>query len=551
MGSARSQSKLEFQSRVIVGSCVALVACCLGFLLLLRPGAATAAPEPSATTRAAAPGPVASVIQTESIARRVRADSGAFVTFQVVGTTAEPLDAVRFRFGAIARSVALESLIELGVTSSGRITLPLSRLETKDGDEGLLLTTTGYLPLTVPPPAEAGVYVLSMTRGRVINVRIVDSTGAPVPEAQVTFFSGNVDANLLARSGRDGRRCDWVVGCGNAWFASVSCDMEGRAMATVPNGGSITVVASGLGWFPVAGPQKIVEDYDTKHTMELRLAPVRCAVLASRPSKILGKSFCALDLRLWREATNISAFAARDAVREILVERFPGDLVIVECLEARTASAPSGVSPQARLRILIDGQGEADVAVALEPFKEVRLSPIERREPDGRAALGWLSLAAVAGYDAGWDPPLYASLESDAKTRIWFDLPYGVTHCVPAGRYQVYQRRLGGASETKVGSFEVTPGQTCRVEVGEGVRWPIVLRVMDERSASPRFCSVRIRRQDTKEEWRVSPSNPAHFEGYLEEGAYEVFASSDRNTWQRTRMSVLRERNRFNVAVEW
>ncbi|HET7842788.1 MAG TPA: hypothetical protein VFL14_01460, partial [Xanthomonadales bacterium] len=391
----------------MIAGCVAIATALVLVLLLFEPPGATEQQppaEPTGTHAATAARSDAARATIAGAAARTEAPVDAMVTFEVVDAeSSAPLDGVRIGAGAARRTVELGSLVQLGTTNGGQLSVSLARVIPDQADTKLVLTRRGYLAKVVDPPAAAGTCRVPMDKGRDTWVRVVEPSGAPLPGASVAFFGGNFELGLLAAAA-DGEH---VTGGAGGWFASVVCDADGYASVALP-ARQVTILATCLGWFqakhafvqdakePDRGLQSTVQNgmsIAVEPASERRLAvdivmhPVQCAVLAARPSRILGKSLPDADTRSWREVHSIFAWDAAALVSRLLQQRFPGDLVFTSCLVPASAPASAAAramardvgGPTLRVRVLVDGVGELDVRVALQRFTEVHLERLLAR----------------------------------------------------------------------------------------------------------------------------------------------------------------------------
>lgn len=528
--------------------CIAAVLICVIALLVVKftePGVTQVAERGEGTPPSGSSRPQATN-DAQIVTTRQSAKGGVILVVTDKATGA-PLDNVVCAMAPPGRVIERRALVALGETTNGTFALPAAMIPDNGDGIRLALTKDGYLSAAVTLPAGTETCRIAMSRGSSTWVRLVGFDGAPVPNGRVVAFPDNVDASLLETDAfGDG---DCLAGDEGAWFASAPCDAEGYGVLTVPDGAMLVGVSNG--WFPARLPKWLPEARDRDHAIPVRMGQVQCAVVAIRGARVLGRSLAECDSPAWHTATNAFAFAVRDRVMDTLRERFPGDLVVAQCLVPRDVTAARS-KPTVRFRALVDGVGMIDVVAHLRDLDKVALESLQVSPDSVAQPLGSINVAGVEGYDPTWPSPLSVVPAAEEPRPVTFDLHYGDQARVPVGTYRVFERRLGSTGRTEVGAIVVDAGQTRHISRQQfAVRWPVTVSIRDGSGASPKWCKLRIRRTDGNEEWTVSPRDPRSFQMFLEEGTFQFAVSVAAQQWQDSVEVVAPRWNRFEVVVKW
>ncbi len=525
-----------------------LVACVCLFVSLAAESARPPAADSANATRPEASAPTVSVslpvLRQEA---QVSAESDDVVIVVTDAQSGAKLDAVNVCIAGSQRTVEMKHLVALGATVGGVATLSIHRLRGLPDGARLALVHASHVPALLKVPEVPGVYSVELNKARLVSARVVTPDGRPVPHARVTFFSSNVErAAISSAPAPPSLEQSFSVGQG-AWYVSTSSDVNGEAEAWIPDE-KANVIADLFGWFPLAGNQEISRQ-DAAEATVILMEEVRCAVLAAHPEVVLGRSLLGGGPSRWREATNTFAFIARGRVVEELAKRYPGDIVLAECLYAlpvasgRVVKSPQeDAGPLMRASVLVDKVGLVSLRVSLAPFSSVSMTNVAK-DLRTRGPLGTLRVDGLQGYSNEWPAPFFAILENDDRLKVEFDIRYGQACDVVPGRYRIYQKSLGPNGKTEVGAFVVVAGEATTVSLNSvPVHWPVMLCVRDSLGSSPAFCTIKLIKQGRGEAalqlWQGSPLDSGNFVAHLSEGAYKALASCDGTKWEVTEFAV-------------
>lgn len=455
------------------------------------------------------------------------------------------------------RTIRRHDARTLGGFTLGTATLDWGVLQPAKATSALVVESAGYVPAVVQIPPSPGTYDVRVQRGRKIRVTVETPARRPVAGASVIAFAGNVDRALLDSPQEEVPFATMFSMGQGAWYLRTVTGPDGTAEVTVPKD-RVTVTAERLGWFLTQGYSDVAEEaVESPGELRLEMQEVFCVALATRSGHILGRTFATAVRGGWHEATNASAFHARDRVVAELGKRFPGDISLAECLLPGTGGPTDpSAGPEVRLGVLVEQVGRVDLAVHLRPFTQASLEYVPIPHDTASHPWGTLEVLDVAGYELAWPTALFAVLDETRRDQLAFDLRYGEKYRLAAGRYRVFQRQVGSPGKTEVGVFDVQNGGHSAVSVSrEQVRWPTELAVADEGRNSPAMCTLTIRRAADSiaesQRSRLSPRDPRRFLVFLEEGEHEVMASSDGVSWDRSLVVIWPTYNRVGVKLRW
>lgn len=563
--------------RTLLVVCLGLVLGCLmisfflgGFARTAPPPLPRPNPSPSAVVDAAAAGVDLPELQREQAGE---AHDKGIVLIVTDALSGDRLDAVRVCFGDASRIVYPRALRPLATTVAGVACLDAEAWAGSSGRSSLVLLHDNYVPSRSAVPTEPGVYHVAMAKGRRVTVHVETLHRQPIPNARVVLWSEGVLSRLdraLWDSPEDPEqsRLSFSVTPGErGWHVATVTGADGVGVATVPNEDTFLVVDR-FGWFPpmmtaADGYHALPKDpLAGPATVRLVLEEVRCAVLSARSLRILGQSLVKVTPAGWKKETNTFAFRARDQVREALARKYPGDLILAECLLSpghRQADQPPPDPPEGRLQVMVDDVGLVEVKTWLDRYSAVTLQTLRTPPPDG-TRLGSLVVDALPGYRADWPAPLRAvpappGFDKPFQVQVvGFDLCHGESYRVPAGRYAIYRKRIEGTSVEQLSILNVNAGGRVEVQLeGSKPRWPVEFTIRDRDGSTPSTFSLRIRRNGAADdgEW-AARLNVRSIVAYLEEGDYEAVATRDKRGQETiTAFRVEATFQRIDVAVQW
>jgi hypothetical protein len=462
------------------------------------------------------------------------------------------------------RSVDINTLRPIGVSKSGHIALNLESLalsSVASGYANLYLWRDGYVPSVMRVSLAPGVYECRMRSGRMVTVRVQDTSGLPVPMTSLLFFSGNVDRRLLANDGPDQNQ-SVIISCGPGdWYLKAFSSDSGIATVLLPET-EVHVVPACLGWFCINGrvtvPASVAAPVKDKNLdIVLTMQQLHVAIFCGSPtSRVLGQSSCRFNHEEWAPVNNIYAGYAKDELMQVLRARFPDCICVAECNRAigDIANQPA----EFRMSAIIDGVGTVHLGGHARPYSELQVLPM----PDSSdGPCGVLRLPPVVGWLAEWPPSLFLTNMKKGWQLISLDVKPGDSYSLPSGVYALYQRKIGHTGASMLTECVVRAGAICDAEYDvEKWRWPVRVEVLAYGDSSPTYCSLVVRRRAVElaqvQEWQFTPRDSSVNVFFLEVGAYEIavgtrFLDGKYQDWVTERLMVGESMNSVLLRAKW